>query len=222
MTTLLIILLFFAVIASTWWFGIWSNILTLINLLLAGLIASSYYEILAVKLAPSMPQFKKVLPFLSVWILFVATYLLLRLATDIISTKRVKFEKMTELVGQSILSIWVAAVFIAFTTFTLHLSPLPPAAFQSTPEGSTLGIGPDRFWLAFIQSRSRGALSSSKAKNMFAAEAKGSSHPDDADLDARVFDPNGKFIPENINRRAGLANSKTIIDVQSFTIDDGE
>ena len=132
MVTLLIILLFFAVIAATWWFGIWSNILTLINLLLAGLIASSYYEVLMPQLAPRMPQFTKVLPFLSVWIVFLASYFVLRLTTDIISTKRVKFEKTTELIGQSILSIWIAAVFLAFTTFTLHLSPLPPASFQST------------------------------------------------------------------------------------------
>ena len=49
---------------------------------------------------------------------------------------------------------------------------------------------------------------------MFAAAATGSNHPDDAELDARVFDPMGEFIPENINRRAGLANSKTIVDIQ--------
>ena len=89
-----------------------------------------------------------------------------------------------------------------------------------TNDGATLGIGPDRFWLAFIQSRSRGALSSSKAENMFAAPAKGSNHPDDpdhpnhAELDARVFDPMGEFIPVNVARRAVLANSKTIVDIQ--------
>jgi len=211
MIVLLILLVFALVIASTWWFGIWNNLLTLINLLLAGLIASGFYENVAVRLIENAPDFKNVASFVAVWATFAVSFIVLRSMTDMISGKRLKFEKTTEIIGQSVLSVWIACVFVAFMLFTLHLSPLPPTVFQGDPASSTMGIGPDRFWLAFVQSRSRGALSSSVEENLVADKFKGASHPDDAELDARVFDAEGSFVPENMIRRQKLAERKTLI-----------
>ena len=212
MITLLILLVFVLVIASTWWFGIWNNLLTLINLLLAGLIASGFYENVTEQLNQSMSGWKNVTSFLAVWLTFVVSFMVLRALTDMISSKKLKFERTTEIIGQSVLSVWIACVFLAFMLFTLHLSPLPPTAFQEDPASSTLGIGPDRFWLAFVQSRSRGALSTPKEESLVADKFTGPSHPDDAELDARVFDAEGSFIPTNIIRRQGLAERKTLIN----------
>ena len=212
MVTLLFLLVFVIVIASTWWFGIWNNVLTLINLLLAGLIASGFYENVTVQLNNSMPDWKRVTSFVAVWLTFVVSFIVLRALTDMISSKKLKFERTTEIIGQSVLSVWIACVFLAFMLFTLHLSPLPPTAFQEDPASSTLGIGPDRFWLAFVQSRSRGALSSTREANLVADEFSGPSHPDDAELDARVFDAEGSFIPTNVIRRQELAERKTLMN----------
>ena len=212
MVTLLFLLVFVIVIASTWWFGIWNNLLTLINLLLAGLIASGFYENVTGMLNNSMPDWKRVTSFVAVWLAFVVSFIVLRALTDMISSKRLKFERTTEIIGQSVLSVWIACVFLAFMLFTLHLSPLPPTAFQEDPASSTLGIGPDRFWLAFVQSRSRGALSSTREANLVADEFSGPSHPDDAELDARVFDAEGSFIPTNVIRRQELAERKTLMN----------
>jgi len=212
MVTLLFLLVFVAVIASTWWFGIWNNILTLINLLLAGLIASGFYENVTELLNQSIPDWKNVTSFVAVWLTFVVSFIVLRALTDMISSKRLKFERTTEIIGQSVLSVWIACVFLAFMLFTLHLSPLPPTAFQVDSASSTLGIGPDRFWLAFVQSRSRGALSSSREENLVAEKFSGPSHPDDAELDARVFDAEGSFIPTNVIRRQKLAERKTLMN----------
>jgi len=212
MVTLLFLLVFVIVIASTWWFGIWNNVLTLINLLLAGLIASGFYENVTVQLNNSMPDWKRVTSFVAVWLTFVVSFIVLRALTDMISSKKLKFERTTEIIGQSVLSVWIACVFLAFMLFTLHLSPLPPTAFQEDPASSTLGIGPDRFWLAFVQSRSRGALSSTREANLVADEFSGPSHPEDAELDARVFDAEGSFIPTNVIRRQELAERKTLMN----------
>ena len=170
MISLLIILTFFAVIASTWWFGIWNNVLTLVNMILAGLIASAFYEGLAGMLQQSMGGYGDLVDFLAVWILFVVSFILLRTLTDITSSRKLNFDPLVEMIGQSVLSIWIACVFLAFTLFTLHLSPLTPSDFQANATDSTLGIGPDRMWLAFIQSRSRGALSASKSASFLAKE----------------------------------------------------
>jgi len=210
MVTLLILLVFFAAIGSTWWFGIWNNLLTLINLLLSGLIASGFYENVAEFLNSRIPDWTNVMSFVSVWLTFVVSFIVLRALTDMISSKKLKFEKTTEIIGQSVLSVWIACVFVSFTLFTLHLSPLPPAVFQEDLASSTMGIGPDRFWLGFVQSRSRGALSSPKEKNLLAGEFRGASHPEDAELDARVFDAEGSFIPTNVIRRQKLAKRKTL------------
>jgi len=205
MVTAAIILLFLLIIASTWWGGLWGNFITLINFFIASLVASSFYEPFAAFLATKLTDYSALADFLSVWILLVGTFLICRIFTDSLSTSKVKFDTITELVGRSVLSIWIACVFVAFTLFTLHMSPLHPDDFQQDVETSTLGIGPDRMWLGFIQSRSRGALSSSTASNMFASEFKASTHPDDAELDARVFDPHAKFIDHFHAKRAKLS-----------------
>ncbi len=209
MVSLLIILTFFAVIASTWWFGIWNNLLTLVNMILAGLIASAYYEGLATMLQNSM-GYKDLVDFLAVWILFVVSFIVLRSLTDITSSRRLNFDPLVEIIGQSVLSIWIACVFLAFTLFTLHLSPLTPSDFQANATDSTLGIGPDRMWLAFIQSRSRGALSASKEASFLAKEYTLEDHPDDVELNVRVFDPRGTFIQDNLTRRTTLAGKKAL------------
>ena len=51
MMTLILIFVFFAVLAASWFMGRWSNLLTLVVLLLSGLIATNYFEPLASYLA---------------------------------------------------------------------------------------------------------------------------------------------------------------------------
>ena len=197
MVILVVILLLVLIPAATWWFGLWNNFLTLINVLLAGLIASSYYETLGARLASDLRDYAKLADFLALWVLFVVSFIACRIITEFLSGYKMEFDMVTEMIGRSLLSIWIACVFVAFTLFSFHMAPLHPDAFQKDPEKATLGIGPDRMWLAFIQSRSRGALSTSRDENFLADQAAASTHPDDADLgDVRVFDPNAQFIDQ--------------------------
>ena len=66
-----IIGLFFLVIASTWWGGLWGNFITLINLFIASLIASSFYEPFARFLIEKMPDYGALMDFIAVWLLLV-------------------------------------------------------------------------------------------------------------------------------------------------------
>ena len=206
MVTIAIIALFVLVIATTWWGGLWGNFVTLINFFIASLIASSFYENVATKMATKMPDYAALMDFISLWMLFVISFVLLRILTDSLGAYKLKFDKITELVGRSVLSVWIACLFVAFTTFSFHMAPFHPDDFQSDPESATLGIGPDRMWLAFIQSRSRGALSASTASNSLAPKYWPSSlHPDDDGLEnVRVFDPYAGFIDYYHAKRARL------------------
>ena len=208
MILLTVILIFVLIVASTWWFGLWSNLITLINLLLSGLVASSFFENVAAKLQTMQPSYKNLFDFISIWLVFIVTFIVIRGITDTLSRIRLKFDYWTETIGRSLLSIWIACVFIAFTLFTFHLAPLPPSIF-SDPAKSTLGIGPDKMWAAFIQSRSRGALAEAKDSTTFSTYNL-PIHPDDAKLKSRVFDPFSKFIPNNLQRRIALSKTKTL------------
>ncbi len=203
--------IFLIVVASTWWFGLWSNLITLINLIIAGLIASSFFENMAGSIDAKAPTFAYITDFASVWIIFFVTFGFLRMLTDLISSMRLKFDPVTEMIGRSILSIWIALVFISFSFFTLHMAPLPPGFYGDTPTAKMLGVGPDRFWLAFIQSRSRGALSDSSESTLFGEYSPvGGVHPNDVELKARVFDPHAQFVSRFALRRTGLSQQTNL------------
>lgn len=203
------ILLFVLIVASTWWFGLWSNLITLINLLLASMLASSIYEPVSDMLLGIDKSYRLLYDFISVWAVFLVAFFILRGITDVASAYRLKFDRITELVGRSILSIWIAAVFICFSFFTLQMAPLKPDLYAENVPKSEMGTIPDKMWLAFIQSRSRGALSASKSKSLF-KEYKLTPHPDDAGEDKRVFDPNANFLPYYAEKRRAIADREVL------------
>lgn len=212
--------IFVVVVAATWFMGLWNNLLTLINLILAATIATGYFEAVANALDNSVDpesgqqyagQFKQytyLLDFLALWGIFFICFGFLRLCTELLSKYKMKFNIWVELAGRSVLSIWIAWMLICFTTFTLHTAPLPEKAFggefQPTPEARNfLGIGPDRLWMAFMQSRSRGALSNWEVR---ASDL----HPDDQDKNYQPFDSKGDFIFRYHHRRTVFAGEEQI------------
>ena len=209
MLILIAILVFILIVASTWWFGLWSNLLTLINLFISSLLASSLYEPISVELENINASYKVLFDFIAVWLVFVLSFMIIRGATDALSAYRLKFDPITEIVGRSVLSVWIAGVFICFSFFTLQMAPLTPETYGSKPGEQMAGTIPDRLWLAFVQSRSRGALSAGK-KDMIWPEYTLPVHPDDEGLDVRVFDPHGEFLTNAAMRRARIASSEKL------------
>ena len=212
MVNAVLIGLFLLVIASTWWGGLWGNFITLINLFIASLIASSFYEPLARFLIEKAPDYGALMDFIAVWGLLVLSFIGCRILTEILASHKMKFDFWTEMIGRSVLSIWIACVFVAFTTFTFHMAPFHPDDFQSDVETATLGIGPDRMWLAFIQSRSRGALSAAPPTVDSPRIYSPMKNPDDAELNARVFDPSATFIDYYQERRVDLSQRNNFKD----------
>ena len=205
-------LMFVLIVASTWWFGLWSNMVTLINLFLASMLASSLYQPIAGELLGLNSTYRNLYDFIAVWLVFCISFIVLRALTDYLSAYRLKFDPITEMVGRSILSIWIALVFICFSFFTLQMAPLTPAFYgRETPATlpSEVGTIPDKLWLAFIQSRSRGALSAGKAKGLWPVY-KYDDHPDDVGQNMRVFDPHGDFLFQMEERRWKLSKKKTL------------
>jgi hypothetical protein len=162
MLTLVLLLIFLIVVGLLWLQGLWSNAITLINTTLAAMVALNYFEPVANLLDKQFPSYTYLWDFLALWGLFALTFGVLRLATDMLSRRRVTFEFWTEMVGRSVLAIWVAWIFIGFTCATLHTAPLDANFMgfqQKYDSGNFLGMSPGKQWLGFMQSRSQGALS---------------------------------------------------------------
>ncbi|MDC0293826.1 hypothetical protein OAK98_00390 [Mariniblastus sp.] len=206
------ITMFILIVASTWWFGLWSNLITLVNLLLASMLASICFEPVSMKLLSLNSSYRYLYDFIAVWLVFLLAFVVLRAVTDVLSGYRLKFDPITELVGRSVLSIWIAGVFVCFSFFTLQMAPLKPGVYAENVPKSEMGTIPDRLWLSFIQSRSRGALAASKDSNFLFASYGLADHRDDVEIDARVFDPRGEFLPYYSQKRRAIAD-RTVLRV---------
>jgi hypothetical protein len=199
MLNLVLFLIFVICVAALWFHGLWSNAITLLNMLLAMMLAFNYFEPVATMLERMERSYTYLWDFLALWGLFAISFGVLRALTDVLSRKRVAFDFWVETVGRSVLAVWIAWLFIGFICATMHTAPLGPhpLGFQKTPaSGNFLGMAPGRHWLAFMQSRSRGALSRSESD-----PAKLSPMEQDKNLNVRIFDPESRFILKYYQRR---------------------
>jgi hypothetical protein len=188
--------------------GIWGNFIHLVNVVTAGLLATTFYEPLA-KLGEScLGSFTFFLDFLSLWGLFGLFVIVFGLLTDRISRIKVRFLKLADDIGSPLMAIWVGWVMVCFTAMTLHTAPLAKnfldGGFQPG-EPMLLGTAPDRQWLGFVQSVSRGVYCRGLSKAETESGAYGSdTNPDEQKL--AVFDRRAEFIPKYAARRTSLEN----------------
>lgn len=179
---------FFVCVAMMWNEGMWSNALTVINVMFAAMVATNWYEPLADMLEGQMASYTYLVDYLSLWIIFAVTFSILRYITDNISKTRIRYKMPLEQTGRILFAAWTGWLITCFACFSLHTAPLARTpfrgSFQSEPQSNNfLGLAPDRLWLGFMQSRSEGALSTSEP---------------------RVFDPQSEFILKYGARRARL------------------
>jgi len=165
MLTLISILLLILIPAATWWFGLWTNLITLINCILAGLIATSASPPLGDLLVNAdSKSFGSLGHFVALWLCFFLTFVVLRTITDSISRIQLKFDTITELAGRSVFSLLTALVFICFTQFTLQLAPLDRELFSESGGVTDPAIGSvaDRTWTGYVEYASTGPLAAGK------------------------------------------------------------
>ena len=168
MLLLISILIVLFVPLINWWFGFWNNMLTMINCLLAALIATSAYPAISefvVNLDKDENSFAYVGDFVGLWAVFVISFMLLRGFTDSLSKYRLKFDTITEMAGRTIFSIGTALVLLCFTNFTLQLAPLDQELFSESGEPASATDAaasslPDQMWIGYAQYASTGPLSS--------------------------------------------------------------
>jgi hypothetical protein len=187
----LVLLLVFALTAGILWLhGLWGNAITLVNMILAMLLATNFFEPVADLAEQYSPAGTYFFDFAALWILFLVFFGVFRAITDALSPEGVKFILPVEIAGRSLLAIWCGWLMVCFVTFSLQMAPLnsatPLGAWQSPTDGVFLGFAPDRMWAGFMQKCSYGYLS------------RGTFHenelpPEDREANVQTFDPNGEF-----------------------------
>jgi hypothetical protein len=141
--------------------GTWSNAIRLMNVLVAALLATAYFEPLADWLDGWQPTYTYCWDFLALWIIFCVAVVVLRAATDWISRVNVRFLNIADQVGSVVFAALVGWVMMAFTLTTLHTAPLGKTFFFggfSSHEAMFLGMSPDAQWLGFVEHMSSGPL----------------------------------------------------------------
>jgi hypothetical protein len=194
---ILLIVIFAACFTSLMNNGLWSNTLTLVNVLTAGLLATNYFEPLAAFFEKQEPSFTYVWDFFAIWLLFGVAMLALRAITDVASKVKVRFFMPVEKAGGLLMACWASWIVVCFATMTLHTAPLARnflgGGFQADPKDKMFfGVGPDRIWLGWVQRESRGAL----------CRLSGAVVP---------FDPQGDFILRYGARRAEFEQQHTLM-----------
>jgi Colicin V production protein len=192
--TILLVVIFVAVFASLFTQGLWSNTITLVNVITAALVATNYFEPVADFLDRQEPSFTYAWDLFAIWILFGVTMAVLRAATDYVSRIKVRFFKPVEAAGGYLMAVWVGWIVVCFTTMTMHTAPLARnflgGAFQKEPNAKMFfGLAPDRVWLAWAHRESKGTLS------RFGGVA--------------PFDAQGDFIVRYSNRRGDFEKQLT-------------
>ncbi len=190
----LLFLIFAGTVAALWFHGTWNNCVTLINMTLAMMIATNYYEPIAMMLEGLDQSFTYLLDFVVIWILFGVTFGILRLLTDTLSPNRVKFMMPVEMALRSLTAVWGGWMMICFVGFTLHFAPLnnesPGGALASKP--AVHGLSPFAAWHSFMHYRSVYALSRGNFDSMF---------PDAQGRDVQPFDAKNDFFDKYHDRR---------------------
>jgi Colicin V production protein len=205
--TIILVLIFVAVLASLMTQGLWSNTITLVNVITSGLVATNYFEPVAGYFESQEASFAYVWDLVAIWLLFGFTMVFLRAATDYLSQIKVRFFLPVERVGGVLMAIWASWIVVCFATMTLHVAPLARnsigGSFQSEPTSKMFfGLAPDRVWLAWVHRESRGALA------RFGGVA--------------PFDAKGDFILRYSNRRGEFESQLSLTKEAGGTSPPGE
>jgi len=143
--------------------GLWSNAISLVNILVSGLVAFAFYSPLAIYLDEMLDgQYTYLLDFVCIWLLFVVTMVICRGATALASRTRMRFKNPIDPVGGPLVGLIAAWALSAFVMATLHTAPMGKGAFggglvhsESDVETISSLFAPDLGWLRFVEKVTR-------------------------------------------------------------------
>lgn len=156
--------------------GLWSNAITLVNIIISGLVAFGFYSPLVIYL-DEMTDGRHTywLDFAIVWGLFFVAMVVCRSLTGAASKTRMRFKNPIDPVGGPAAAVLAAWTLAAFALATLHMSPMPKDAFggkllHDDVASASFVTSPDAAWLRFVEKMSQLAALGSSGTERFSAK----------------------------------------------------
>lgn len=158
--------------------GLWSNTITLVSIIVAGLVAFGFYSPLVIYLNEELTdgQHTYWLDYAVIWALYCVTIIILRVMTAAASKTRMRFKHPIDPVGGPLVGLIAAWVLASFALATLHVSPMPKDAFggklatRGEVNAASLLTSPDAAWLRFVERMSKAnGLASSNTEEFMAS-----------------------------------------------------
>jgi len=162
--SVLMLLILVTCVGTLYTEGMWSNALRFINVVIAALLATNYYEPVALLLEKNMPSWTYVVAFLALWGLILVILIAEVELTNRISRVKVRFLKIVDQIGAAAFAVLIGWTMICFTMTSLHVAPMSRTFLFGGFNHETKmfgGLAPDRKWLGFMKKLSRGAYSES-------------------------------------------------------------
>jgi len=166
------LIVMFAAVAMMVREGIWSNTITLVNIIISGLVAFGFYSGLVVYLDEDVTsgQHTYWLDFAIIWALFAFTMLVCRAFTGAMSKTKMRFKYPIDDIGGPLVGLIAAWVLASFALATLHTSPMAKDAFGGKlvydAKSASAFSQPDIAWLSFFETMSKPeALGNGSTKN---------------------------------------------------------
>lgn len=157
---MLFIFLVLALVGTLLWFqGLWSNVVTFVNLWIAALLAFSLTEPITKALDDAAESMGYVSDIVVMWVLFAVIFGVLRMIAQMCSRTRLRFPPLFETIGRSVMSVVNAYVFVMFACASLHAAPLQASPFGGSWPPNFVGLAPDDHFFAVVSSVSQGSLS---------------------------------------------------------------
>lgn len=148
---------FFATFAMMVQLGLWSNMITTINIVISGLVAFGYHQALGKLVVDNIEtagQYTFLLDFICLWLVYILTFILLqRGLTGFLSRTRMRFKHPIDVVGGPAVALLAGWIVASLVGSSLHIAPFDEDAFGGhfTQERSSVMTNPDLAWLQFTQ-----------------------------------------------------------------------
>jgi hypothetical protein len=124
-----LVLLFLAIIGSNIWLGLWNNIITFCNFVIAAIAAHGLWRVINDLFAESPKEIGNHADLISIWGPFILVTVVLRVVTDSLSSVRLRFHPIVEWTGRAVVCTALAVCFIMFTCSTAELGFLSGPLF---------------------------------------------------------------------------------------------
>jgi hypothetical protein len=189
-----LVIILVAVFGSLLRDGLWSNLVTLFSAVTAALVATNYFEPVAMLLTGIVPSLLHYWGIIALGLVFAAVFILLRTIGLNLSRFRVRFHPpVNNFGGVAVAGVvgWVAVMFICFG---MHLAPMSRTFMGNSfdPEKKMFfGLAPDRMWLGFVQKLSNNG-------------AWGRNVTNESGEVTSMFDPKSEYMLKHASRRAWL------------------